>query len=348
MKIALLTMTSLVVAISAACLGGGPVDVTGAEDLLSGNDLPGASAAWAELEAANPDAPEVLIGVAYDHVLSGNWDAADAALAKAAEAGDEDGKIRLRRALVALQSGDNDRVEDIQTHGLASGTPLGKLLAAEVHLVNIETDEATTLLKEVRGEPGTVGETAEQYLALIESGDIFKKGLAEVEAVWAIGLRSVAVESAEEMLKSLDDADPDKAALCLLWAGRAVTSGRAGSATALLDELNAVGGLPSDQQWRAQATRAMVFVADGEAGMGAGILDALQAAAADGQAPYEGVMDARATAAALAASPADARLVAGDAESAAAARGLFEAGASRVARDAAPSSTPLATFLENR
>ena len=348
MKIALLTMTSLVVAISAACLGGGPVDVSEAEDLLSSGDLPASSASWAALEVENSESPEVLIGVAYDHVLSGNWDAADAALEKAQKAtGDEDGSIQLRRALVILQSGENERLGEMQEFGKASGRPVGKLLAAEVHLVDAEVDEAVTLLKEIRNEPGAVGQLAENYIALIESADIYKKGLAEAEALWAVGMRDVAAGLAEEMLRPMPEEEADKAELLLLWAGRAVTSGNPGSATSMLDEAGAIG-VPEGQLWRLQATRAMVFVADGQATLGAGILDALQDAAVNGQAPYEGIMDARATAAGLASSPADARMLAGEVESAEAARGLYQAGASRVARDAAPSDTTLRQFLENR
>ena len=348
MKIILLTMTSLVVAISAACMGGGPIDVSEAEGLLASNDLPGASAVWTTLSSENADAPEVLMCVAYDHVLAGNWDAADAALARAQEAtGDEDGKIRLRRALVALQSGESDRLDQVKTHGRDSGLPVGKLLAAEMHLVDAEVDEALPLFKEVRTTPGRVGETAEAYIALLESGVPLNVSLAENSALWVMGMRDVACEGAEEVLKALPDDEPNKAEQLLLWAGRAATSNRAGIASSLLDEVRVLGA-PPGQQWRVQATQAIVFVADGQPEQALAVFDSLQVAAADGFIPYEGLMDARATASALASSPADARSLAGDTESVAAARGLYQAGAGRVAREAAPGSSTFATFLENR
>ncbi len=348
MKIAFLAMTSLVAVISATCMGGGPIDVSEADDRFVANDLPGASAVLSTLQGEHPDSPEVMLRVALDQVLAGEWDAADATLADLeAKTGDESGEIRFRRAMVAVQAGDNDRLDDIKTHGLASGLPKGKLFAAEVHLVDAEADDALELLKEVRGEPGAVGQTAEAYLALLESGSVYKSGLAEAGALWSVGLRDVAVPTAEEMLKQLDDAEPMKAEQMLVWAGRAVTSGNPGAAATLLAEI-AVIGAPENQNWRVQATRAMVFVADGQTAEAVAILDSLQEAAADGFVPYEGLMDARATAAALSTTPADARLLAGDVESVEAARGLFRAGATRVARDAAPSSSAFATFLENR
>lgn len=352
MKTTLLAMTSLVVALSAVCMGGGPVDVSEAEGRWASGDLPGASASWASLQGENPDATEVLIGAAYDHLLAGNWDAADAALAHAQEAsGDEDGSLQLRRAIVALQagraSGEGDRVDAIKTHGIGSGQPMGKLLAAEGHLVDSEVDEALTLLKEVRSTPGQVGQTAESYLALLESGSIYKVGLAEANALWAVGLRPVACEAAAEAVRALPDDDPSKSDQLLLWASRSVTAGMAGEASVLLDEVSLIGS-PQGQEWRVQATRAMVFVADGQVDEAVGVFDALQTAAEDGFVPYEGLQDARATAAGLASSPAEARSLVGDVESVAAARGLYRAGASRVARDAAPGNSALATFLENR
>jgi tetratricopeptide (TPR) repeat protein len=347
MKTTLLATIATVVAITAACMGGGPVDVSEAETRLAAGDLPGASESWEGLLAANPDSPEVLTGVAHDKLLSGDWDGADAALARAQElTGDADGAFRLRRALVGLQSGDPDRLDAVKRHAAESGRPEGKLLAAEVHLVDAEVDDALTLLKEIRTTPGAVGETAERYLALLESGNVFEPALAEATALWSVGRREVACSSAEEVLKALPDTD-EKSELLLLWAGRAATSGHPGVAAGLLDELNVLGA-PPGQEWRVRATRAMVMVADGQIEEALAMFAALETLAAEGAVPFQGLQDARATASALAERPADAAAIAGSVESVAAARGLYQAGAGRYAKDAVPAGSAFATFLESR
>ncbi len=346
MKTTLLACVATVVAITAACMGGGPVDVSEAEVKLSQGDLPGANAEWTALQTENPEARGVWVGVAYDHMLAGNRDAADEALSHAQELGDEDGAIKLRRALVALQSGDPDRLDTVRRYGIESGRAEGKLLAAEVHLADAEVDDALPLLKEIRTEPGVVGTTAEQYISLLESGNVFEESLAEATALWAVGLRRTACSSAEEVLKALPDTDT-KSAQLLLWAGRAATSGEAGVASSLLDEVDALGA-PAGHEWRVQATRAMVMVADEQVADAVMIFDTLQTLANEGVIPYEGLIDARATAAALATRPADAKSIAGEGESIAQARGLFAAGAGRAARDAAPAGSAFGTFLENR
>jgi hypothetical protein len=345
MKPLVVAPAALFVAITSMCLGGGPVDVSPAEGRWTANDLPGASDQWSTLEAENPEAPEVLVGRAYDRALAGDWDGADALLARAQEAsGDADGAIKLRRALVALQAG--ERLDQVKRYALESGRPEGKLLAAEVQLADASPDEAILLLKEIRGEPGPVGETAENYLRLLESTNVIETSLGEMTALWAVGMRDVACQQADVVLPELPDS-PDKASLLLLWAGRAVTSGRPQIATTLLDTVDALG-VPPEQQWRVGATRALVAVATDDVATATALLDALQLAATEGAAPWEGVMDARATAAALATRPADARTLGGESESAAVARGLYQANATARAKELVPPGTPLASFLENR
>src|SRR5690606_11866708 len=167
-----------------------------------------------------------------------------------------------------------------------------------------------------------------------ESGDALQAGLAEATALWAVGQRAVACEVAEEIVKALPD-EGKKGEKLLLWAGRAVTSGRTGIATSLLDELDLVGA-PEGQEWRVQATRAIVLIAEGQSEDGIARFAALQAAIDAGFAPWEGVADAKATAAALTDDRAVARQLLEGVEGVAAARGLYAAGAAKVARDAAP------------
>ena len=315
----------------------GPEVVEGAHNALRSGDLPAAADEFARLSADHPDVPHVAVGQAYMQLLAGDHRAADATLAAAEpNAGEQVGEIKLRRALVALAAGDLDGVK---SHGKASGLPEGKLLAAEVHLVDLESDEAMQILREVAGSGGSVGDTAGRYLEMLDSGDQIQAGLAEATALWALGERESSCEAAEELVKALGD-DDQKNAQLLLWAGRAVTSGLPGVAASLLDDIDFP---PDGQAWRVQATRAMVAVAEGDVQEGARILAALEEAGA----PADGLADAMATACALTEDRAAAKELAGRVESAAAARCLLHAGAPRAAASQAPPGA-LKTFLENR
>ncbi|MFT4627164.1 MAG: hypothetical protein ACI8PZ_005845 [Myxococcota bacterium] len=315
----------------------GPEVVEGAHSALRSGDLPAAADEFARLAADHPEVVEVAVGHAYMQLLAGDTRGADATLAAVEPtAGDDLGKIKLRRALVALNGGDLDGVK---SHGKASGLPEGKLLAAEVHLVDLESDEAMQILREVSGAGGPVGDAAGRYLSMLDSGDQIQAGLAEATALWALGERESSCEAAEELVKALGD-DGDKNAQLLLWAGRAVTSGLPGVATSLLDDIDFP---PEGQAWRVQATRAMVSVAEGDVEEGARILSALEEAGA----PADGLADAMATACGLTDDRSAAKELAGRVESAAAARCLLHAGAGRAAMDQAPPGA-LKTFLENR
>ncbi len=313
----------------------GPEVVEEANQALKDGDWPGAAEQYATLSSEHADSVHVAIGQAYIQLMSGDTTAADATLAAVEEAaGEEVGEIKLRRALVALQAGDLDAVK---LHGAASGLPEGRLLAAEVHLVDLDSDDAAAVLRDLVGTGGAVGQTATTYLEMLD--DQILGGLAEITALWALGDREGACESAEELVKALPDDDDSKADQILLWAGRAATSGQAGVATNLLDDLSFP---PSGQAWRVQATRAIIAAAEGDGEEAIRILDALT----EGGAPADGLADARATACALVTDKAVARRLVGDLESSAAARCLSQAGATKVAPTQAPAG-PLKTYLEN-
>jgi hypothetical protein len=163
-------------------------------------------------------------------------------------------------------------------------------------------------------------------------------GLAEAYALWSLGEREAACNAASELLSSLETEGRDEE--LLLWAGRAVTSGHPGDASAMLDAMEAP---PAGQVWRVQAVKAMVAIADGEPQRGVAIFTALASMGP----PADGLSDALATAAALTDDREVAKQLAGSVESAAGARGLYEAGAVRAAANQAPSG-PFKTFLENR
>ena len=70
-----------------------------------------------------------------------------------------------------------------------------------------------------------------------------------------------------------------------MWAGRAVTSGKPGEASAMLDAMEAP---PSGQAWRVQAVRAMIAIADGDPATGVKLFTVLASAGA----PADGLSDA--------------------------------------------------------
>lgn len=336
---------ALGLAVLTACLGGGDSpDVTDPADaLLATNDLPAAHAQYEAIATANPDSVYAATGLAHSYLLAGEYDAAQKALASVQEAADKAGtgkELRLRRALVALSSGDLDAVKQ---YGTESELPEGQVLAAEVQLVDAAQEEAIGLLNQAVTGSGPASKTAQRYLDDLQSGDQYRAGLAEATALWALGLRQDACEQAEEIVKELDSEDRDE--LLILWAGRAVTSGKGGVARSLLDAVEDAG----PNVWRVQATAAMIDVADGNYDKAKETFAALTALAEAGEIPMAGVLDARATAAALCADRDIAKEIMGEhGESTSAAAGLLKAGAVKAARDAAPAGGLLSTYLENR
>ncbi|MBN2799598.1 MAG: hypothetical protein JXX28_10660 [Deltaproteobacteria bacterium] len=314
----------------------GPEICNDAQALLRSGDLAGAEAAYEALAADGKSQLCVVTGRSYMKTLSGNYGAADKILAEAEpNAGEELGNIKLRRALVGLEEGNLDAVRE---HGIASGLPAGKVLAAEVHLTDLESDKAVALLKEASSAGGQVGQTASRYLEMLEAGGA-QAGMAEVTALWALNRRADAVETVVELVGMLPE-DENKSAQLLIWASRAVTSGKPDVARELLDSIDFP---PEGQGWRVQAIRAMADVADGD---GAAGLETFKKLAAGG-APADGLADAMATAACLTEDKAIAKELVGEQESYAGARCLSAVGAGGVAKRVVPAGT-LKTFLESR
>lgn len=318
-----------------------------AQDKLSAQDLPGARAECTRLLTENPESVYVAQFCAYPLLLEGKLDEADALLAKAEafpKAVEEPAlvkEIKLRRALVALRGGEK-QFDNVKKHGQASELPAGLVLAAEVLLADAESDEALKLFKTAASDSGVAGQTAQKYIEMLEAQDQVSPTLAEATALWALGQRTVAVESAEDLVKGLPEERADKNEQLLLWAGRAVTAGKPVVASGLLD---AMGPPPEGQAWRVEATKAMIAIAEGDTATGIAIFTALS-----GQpegVPADGLADALATAAALTKDPAIATQLAGAVKSSAAARGLYEAGAADAALAAAPEGG-FKAFLEGR
>ncbi|MEZ4319545.1 MAG: tetratricopeptide repeat protein [Myxococcota bacterium] len=310
----------------------------GVEEQIKRGDWPGAMPKLAEASKADPTNVEVATYLAFTQMMSGDYAGADKTLAAAQDAAPDDKKpeIQLRRALIGLRTRDMDAVRE---HAKASGLNEGKLLAAEVHIVDLEADSARPLLQEIQNDPTVVGETAKKYLEMLDQGAV-QEGLAEVTALWALGDRATACDHASEIIPDLDDG-PEKSELQLLWASRALTSGKVGVANALVSEILE---LPSpDQAWRLQATKAQIAIAEGEYEKGMEMLNKLE-----GGAPADGLADARATACALAADKEVAIRIAGDLKSNAIAWCLERAGAHDEAKQHSVPGSKMKDFLEKK
>lgn len=310
---------------------------TAAEALLKAGDLPGAAAAYETAAQEFPTSVPVATGAAYMALLAGDAARADALLAAAeAEAKEALPQVKLRRALAALRAGDLEKAKE---HGLASGLPAGKLIAAEVNLADGERDTAKAALTEIQSAPGELGKVVADYLALINSENPMVAGLSEAQALWVLGERKVAVRSAEELVMSLPEDVPNRDEQLLIWASRAATAGEPTVARALLD---ATIFPPEGQAWRKVATSAIASCAEGDGQTCTDLFNSLE-----GVAPADGLADARATAAFLIAkqNPEVAKALAGPYVSNAAARALLEAGDPAAAAEAAPGGV-LGSYLK--
>ena len=257
--------------------------------LLKAGDVTGASSKYEEALTKDATNIDVAIGAAYTRMLAGQYDKADAALAGAeVTAADKLPEIKLRRAIIAMQDGDLDKVKE---HATASGLPAAKLLLAEAELADGNRDVAKGLLEGISGDAGSVGATAKQYLALMADANPLVQGLSETQALWALGQHKVAVRSVEELVKAYAETHDDGGAQVLMWAGRAASIGEADIAWNLIE---AVGVPPEGQAWRVEATRGIAWCAQAEAQKCLETFEIVKKIA-----PADGYVDARVTAAAV-------------------------------------------------
>lgn len=308
-----------------------------AEAKLKSGDLPGAEAAYGAALQEHPTSVPVATGAAYMALLAGDTGRADQILSAAEpEAKEALPQVKLRRALVALRASDLEKAKE---HGLASGLPAGKLIAAEVNLADGERDAAKGSLTEIQGTPGEVGRTAGEYLALMNDPNPNVAGLCEAQALWILGEGKVAVQSAEDLVLNLPDDRKDRDEILLVWAGRAARVGEPAIARGLLE---ATIFPPEGQAWRKVATAAIASCSEGDGATCLSLFSSLE-----GAAPESGLADAKATAAFLIAGQDKevARQLAGQYVSNAAARALFEAGDITAAQEAAPGGI-LSTWLK--
>ena len=249
-------------------------------------DLDAAAASYEAALRADPTNTEAGVGRAYVAAMSGDLDGADKLLAAVqATAGAKTGEVQLRRALLAAQRGD---AEAVIAQGTASGTPAGKLMAAEALLTELEHDAALELLREVVADDSAVGEAASRYLEFLEDEDPTVAAMAENYALWSMGEHSVAVSSVAPLIRAISESDWKNQEL-LVWAGRAAAVGEPQAASDLLES---IAFAPKGQSWRVRATRAMIRCAEQDV---RACVDGF--AQLEGAAPPVGLMHAKATAA---------------------------------------------------
>ncbi len=270
---------SLAVLASCSSLLGDQIDSSEAEAALKTGDLDGARRIFDELAQTDPHNEPVATGQAYVQLLAGEYELADETLSRI-EASPE---TNLRRALVAFRDADLDSVKVL---GIASGRSEGLLLAAQVQLIDLEGDDAVALLHEVDGP------VAAEFIRRLRDPDPAMTGSAEAAALWSMGERGSACETAGEVVETLSD-DLLRNDELLLWAGRSASIGLAATAQALLDGIDAV---PVDQNWRYQATQAMIWHVDGQVERASARFAALDAQVSAGAVPADGLADAMATA----------------------------------------------------
>ncbi len=314
---------------------GGKAAVEAGDAALEAGDLPTAAEQYDAAFAENPDNVDAATGSAAMALMRGDTARADEILAAIQEvAGERQGEVLLRRAIVAQHAGDFDGV---WKYGKASGHPAGLLLAGEAMLAEGERQEARQLLASVAG--GDFEATAQGYITLIDDDDPIVAGLSEAQALWALGSRKVAVRSVADLLPRFPADRADRDMLLLKWASRAAAVDEAAIGMALLD---AMAELPQGQKWRRRATRAILHCAAGRAEKCVQILDQLE-----GRIHADALADARVTAAMVIAKkdPETAKSLAGRYRSNAAARALYAAG-DREGAAAAAMDGPYSKFLQ--
>ena len=250
-----------------------------AQTMLENGQISSANSAYLAILKEDPKQVEAATGAAYVSMLKGDYGKAEELLAEVIKsvesAGGNSGDVYLRRAFVVVEQ---KEYSVAQQHALASKLDFGKVLAAEIFLIDGETEEAIKLLKNVSGNPSK--KLATQYLTLLESDNSWLPPYAEAQASWALKDYELAVRSVGSMLGKLEGVIPNYEQEVLLWASRAAAVGQPEISHSLL-ALN-LAGLPDVQKWRVTATRAMASYVEGDIVKGETLLGSLTDAPARG------------------------------------------------------------------
>ncbi|MEC8277932.1 MAG: tetratricopeptide repeat protein [Myxococcota bacterium] len=315
------------------------IDTTAAENQLSSGQFPNAASEYNKLLELDPTNSDAATGAAYLAMLRGDYEQADAyleAVQKASEAPQPE--ILMRRSLIAQQSQELDKAKNF---ALESGLDSGKLLASEIMIVDGGLESAVDTLKTIKGSG--FKSLADDYLELLESDDDWLVALAEIQAQWAAGERTFAVEDAPSVLQKVSFeryARIDE--IRLTWATRALSLKKTQEATSIIEL--PFESLEESQKWRVSGIKFMISCVTGDEQC-ITKFDALEEIA-----PPQGYADMRITTAYLLKddNPALSRELLADFKSASAAL-VFEAlGAHEDALSAAQGSSLLSNYLKEK
>lgn len=316
------------------------IDESIAKTKLTSGDLPEATQEYQKLLAIDPTNEDAATGAAYMAMLSGDYKAADGYLKAVIDASETPlPDLLMRRALIAQRAQD---LTSAKSFALESGIDAGKVLAAEISLVDGGVDAAIDLFKQIQ-DPN-YKEMVAQYLFLIESDDVWLQSLAEAQAQWAIGEKEFAVEDAPASIQRIShESYPQIEDLRLIWASRSLSLKKVEQAKMLLEL--PFEHLDDSQRWRVGATRAIIICIEQSPEN-----CKLSFTALEESAPPEGYADAKITAAHLVLddNPTLAVELATGFDSASAAMVLDRAGAEKEAIQAAQNSPVFSDYLKEK
>ena len=315
------------------------IDTTAAEDQLSSGQFPNAAAEYDKLLELDPTNIDAATGAAYLAILRGDYTQADAYLEAVQNASDTpQPEILMRRSLIAQQSQELDQAKKF---ALESGLDAGKLLASEIMIVDGGLDTALETLKSIKG--AGFKSLADDYIELLQSEDDWLVALAEIQAQWAAGERTFAVEDAPSVLQKISTERYERIdEIRLTWATRALSMKKNQEASSIMEL--PFQSLDESQKWRVSGIKFMISCVTGDEQC-ASKFDALEEIA-----PPQGYADMRITTAYLLKddNPALSRELLANSKSPSAAL-VFEAlGAHDDALSAAEGSLLLSTYLKEK
>ena len=245
-------------------------ELQNAKQLLATGEFSKANTVYAAIIQEDPQNVDAVIGASYVHLLAGEYDQAEKLLA-AVTSSDASvaNNILLRRAIIAVRKQD---FETAQALAKQSNTDFGKILAAEIYLLDTETDEALELLDSVSASEHK--KLVSNYIQLLRHESPWMQSLAESQAAWALRDYKLAVKSASGLLKKVQDDLPNYSEESLIWASRAIALGEAELAQ---DILNTPGlDIPSNLVWKKTAIEGMVLCLSGDISGGLSMIASLE------------------------------------------------------------------------
>ena len=238
-------------------------EVNAASTQLQQGSFSTAQTSYDAILTADANNVDAAIQAAYVYLLQGQYDKSEAILnAVVTEDAAVQQDLQLRKAIVKITAGQFDQAKDFAQQ---SNSDFGKIIAAEVSLLDGEVDDAIGFLEGVSSSQYKI--LAKDYLSLLNSEYTALQDLAEAQASWALKEYRLAIDSAETAFDSLKGNEEAKQAMnsredmTLLWASRAVVVGKPEIATKILSTNTKYS---SANEWRKESIEAMVLCANNQ------------------------------------------------------------------------------------